>query len=162
MQVVAHLLTKFVACRGDYHVLTYEEGQVGDGVVRAPHQEPHTQEELEILEEKCCEASDKIDEASKQHCGLPAEAVKWGLGPRVSAVHTRAYKSFVIPQRKQPSVLPAQNTVCISIGLKSSAQTQLLCTSARHVLWPDTFHNNTIIFNRQKETILHSTFFNVS
>ena len=114
-------------------VLTYEEGQVGDGVVCAPHQEPHTQEELEILEEKRCEASDKIDEASKQHCGLPAEAVKWGLGPRVSAVHTRAYKSFVIPQRKQPSVLPAQNTVCISIGLKSSAQTQLLCTSARHV-----------------------------
>ena len=151
-----------MASIGNHDVLTYEEGQVGDGVVRAPHQEPHAQEELEILEEKCCEASDKIDEASKQHCGLPAEAVKWGLGPRVSAVHTRAYKSFVIPQRKQPSVLPAQNTVCISIGLKSSAQTQLLCTSAQHVLWRDTFHNNIIIFNRQKKTILHSKFFNVS
>ena len=99
---------------------------MGDSVVGTADKESHAQQEMVILEQDCAQTTEEVHQVSHQDGRLPSEAkVKWEL-VLLCLGEAAAYKSFVSPQRKQPAVLPSQNTVCINMGLVSSPQTQAL------------------------------------
>ena len=54
--------------------LTYEEGQVGDGVVGTADQESHAQEKMIILQQYCAQTTKQVHQMCKKNGRLPSEA----------------------------------------------------------------------------------------